>query len=848
MYFLGIDVGSTTVKVVLTDEHDNLLDHVYRPAHGQPGQVLYQVLQEMEKDWDMRRVRASGLTGSGGGAWAPPLGGLHVNELIAQTHALEKVAPQARTVIEMGGQDSKLLLLEFDPAGGRLLLADFSMNALCAAGTGSFLDQQAERLGISIEELARLTLQAQNPARVAGRCTVFAKSDMIHLQQRGVTLPDIVAGLCLAVARNFRSIIGRGKTFRRPILFQGGVACNRGMVWAFEQVLGLAPGELIVPPHCTVMAALGAARVARSTAERLRPFPGLEPLAQRLRQRPERPAALPRLQPRAPAAAAAAVPPGASTVPIPCLLPICPALAGRQPGHGALQTYPPRPPRERGRADHSAIEMWVKDSPILPAVYVGVDVGSISTKVALLDPAGNLVTACYLYTAGRPLEAVREGLSRVAEQMGTGVRVLAAGVTGSGRYLVGDYVGADLVRNEITAQARAALALDPQVDTVLEIGGQDSKYIALAEGIIVDFTMNKACAAGTGSFLEEQAQRLHLEIEEFGPLALDSAAPAPLGERCTVFMESDLVHHQQQGAGREDLVAGLAYSIAQNYLNWVVRDHPIGQRILFQGGVASNPAVVAAFEQLLGRPVVVPPHHRVSGAIGAALLAREEHGDGPSRFHGFDLSRRTYQSTTLACQGCPNCCEVQKVSIAGEKPFFYGARCERYEEAGRAAATAAVPDLFAEREKLLLRCYEEQSHAPGRPRVGLPRVLFMHELLPFWSRFFRELGWEVLLSPPTTPAITARSAEEAQLGQLPQAGGGQGGLEAEVELLEGAQHGEAGLGDVGIHRAIGFGDDLFLHQAGEESGVAHLALGRFGGLLLEDGSHRVEAQALELQG
>jgi predicted CoA-substrate-specific enzyme activase len=722
-FFLGVDVGSTTVKVVLTDDHDDLLDHAYVRAHGQPAQVLERTLQALARRWDLGQVGGLGLTGSGGGSLAPVLGGLHVNELVAQTQALDLLAPYARTVIEMGGQDSKLLILEPDPENGHTSLADFAMNTLCAAGTGSFLEQQAERLGISLEEFAALALQSRNPARIAGRCTVFAKSDMIHLQQRGVPLPDIVAGLCLAVARNLRSTIGRGKPFRRPILLQGGVARNGGMVRAFEQVLGLAPGELIVPPHCTLMAALGAARTARLQTEALPPFRGLAPLAELLQNPRERPAPLPPLRPcpQRKDAETAAQP------------------AGTPPGPG----------------------------------YLGVDVGSISTKVALLDEQGRLVAGHYLYTAGQPLEAVREALQQVAAQVGE-VPVLGVGVTGSGRYLVGDYVGADLVRNEISAQARAALAFDPAVDTIFEIGGQDSKYIQLRDGVVIDFTMNKACAAGTGSFLEEQAQRLHLLIAGFGALALSSTAPADMGERCTVFMESDLVHHQQQGARREDLVAGLSYSIAQNYLNRVVHDRPIGQRILFQGGVAANPAVVAALAQLLGRPVVVPPHHDISGAIGAALLVLEERARQPAgkrpstRFKGFDFSQRTYRSATFECQGCPNHCEVQRVTVAGERPAFYGARCERYEKGPAridphrpAGPAQALPDLFAEREELLLRSYREQPPAPVRPRIGFPRVLAFYDLLPFWCRLFQELGWEVVLSSPTTPGIAAQSAEGA---------------------------------------------------------------------------------------
>ena len=244
--------------------------------------------------------------------------------------------------------------------------------------------------------------------------------------------------------------------------------------------------------------------------------------------------------------------------------------------------------------------------------------------MVLLDEKGRLLARRYLMTAGRPIEAVRRGIREVAQEMKGEVVILGATTTGSGRYMIGDFIGADLVKNEITAQARAAMEIDPGVDTIFEIGGQDSKYISLRDGVVVDFEMNKVCAAGTGSFLEEQAEKLSLRIEEeFGETALRAPDPARLGERCTVFMESDLTNLMQKGVKREDLVAGLSYSIVHNYLNKVVGDRRIGDHIFFQGGVAANQAVVAAFEKVLGKEIIVPPHHDVTGAIGAALLAMD---------------------------------------------------------------------------------------------------------------------------------------------------------------------------------------------------------------------------------
>jgi len=254
--------------------------------------------------------------------------------------------------------------------------------------------------------------------------------------------------------------------------------------------------------------------------------------------------------------------------------------------------------------------------------YLGIDIGSISTNLAVIDEDGRLLSKRYLMTAGRPIEAVRQGLSEIGEETGDHVEIMGVGTTGSGRYMIADYVGADIVKNEITAQATAAAFIDKGVDTIFEIGGQDSKYISLKHGVIVDFEMNKACAAGTGSFLEEQSEKLDISIKgEFEQLALSAKNPCRLGERCTVFMENSLMANLQKGADRKDLLAGLAYSIVQNYINRVVAGKHIGENIFFQGGVAFNKSVVSAFEKYLKKKITVPPHHDVTGAIGMALIA-----------------------------------------------------------------------------------------------------------------------------------------------------------------------------------------------------------------------------------
>ena len=720
--FLGIDVGSTTVKLAVLDGAKNLIAHTYRRADGRPRHTLLQAAEILKPLADSR-IAAVGLTGSGGGPIAGIIGGHHVNELVAQTRAVGEYHPEARTVIEIGGQDSKFLSVEWDARQGQMVIRDFAMNALCAAGTGSFLDQQAERLGIAIDrEFAEIALRSTNPARIAGRCTVFAKSDMIHLQQKGTPLSDILMGFCLALVRNYRSVVCKGKAFTPPVFFQGGVACNAAVARAFERVLDLAPGQLIVPEHHWIMAAIGTALnvMDEHAAGRAAPFRGFERLAEDER-------------------------------------------FGRHNG----KHHPPL------RASTPAVAGQVRSidgregEPV--PVFLGVDVGSISTKAVLIDHEDRVVARHYRMTAGAPLEAIRAALAALGAEVAKRVDVRGVGATGSGRYLTGDFIGADVVRNEITSQARAAVALDRGVDTIFEIGGQDSKYIRVDRGAVVDFAMNNACAAGTGAFLEEQADRLRISIrDDFSELAFASPCPAGLGDRCTVFMESDLVHHQQQGARVEDLTAGLAYSIAENYLNRVVAGRAIGRRVFFQGAVAHNRAVVAALEARIGRPITVPPHHDVTGAIGAAMLAREamaQRGGGArTRFKGFDLAHRRYQSTIFECAACPNLCEVSRVAIDDEPAIFYGARCDRFEEAGRRSEVAwrRIPDLFAERNALLMGDWvPPDPRRNGKMRVAMPRTLLFHELFPYWRTLFARLGMELVLSEPTNPRTMKEMQERA---------------------------------------------------------------------------------------
>jgi predicted CoA-substrate-specific enzyme activase len=314
-------------------------------------------------------------------------------------------------------------------------------------------------------------------------------------------------------------------------------------------------------------------------------------------------------------------------------------------------------------------------------VHLGVDVGSVTTKFAVLDQEDEVVTDLYLRTLGRPVQIVQEGLQQLACQLPAGVEVASVGATGSARRLTGIVVGADVVKNEITAHAVAAASVVPDLHTVFEIGGQDSKLILLDDGIVTDFAMNSVCAAGTGSFLDQQAYRLNLPVEEIGPLALHSQQPVRIAGRCTVFAESDMIHKQQMGHRMEDILYGLCQALARNYLNNLALGKELKPPVVFQGGVAANAGMVRAFEETLEMPVLVPPYYEVMGAIGAAMLANEHMSlnGGDTRFKGFAASEMEYTTRSFECQGCSNLCEVVEIRVDREVLGRWGGRCGKWD-------------------------------------------------------------------------------------------------------------------------------------------------------------------------
>lgn len=692
--FLGIDIGSVSVDTSILDENKKIIETAYTRTKGQPFQTTVKVLKEI---LNKHKIGSIAMTGSGGKLISKLTNALFINEIFAQSKATNFLMPNIKTIIEIGGEDSKLIFLNENGT-----IKDFAMNAICAAGTGSFLDQQATRLKVNIEdEFGNLALKSANPPRIAGRCSVFAKSDMIHLQQEGVPDYDIVAGLCHALARSFISNIVKGKKLEKPISFQGGVAANKGMIKAFQDTLNLKEGELVIPEHYACVGAIGA---ALTIIESERNNPLNEKIIHQIEE----------------------------------------YINKRKRKNSSLNplTISEELDLSVKHTKHDFTEGEKIDA------YLGIDVGSLSTNVVAIDKNKKILSRVYLRTSGRPIEAVKEGIKIAKEEIERFVNIKGVATTGSGRYLLGKLVGADIVKNEITAQAKAAIENDPKIDTIFEIGGQDSKFISINNGVVVDFAMNKVCAAGTGSFLEEQSEKLDVSIkEEFGKCALESSCPTSLGERCTVFMESDLNAQKQSGAKKHDLISGLSYSIVLNYINKVVAGKKIGTNIYFQGAVAFNKGVVAAFRQVTGKDVKVTPNNDVTGAIGAALIALENQKE-KSSFRGFDeIINIGYKQNTFECKSCSNRCEIKSVKFGDETPVFYGSRCEKY-DVDKSSKNNDIPDLFTERMELLLKPYKKEM-PENTKTIGIPLMLNFYEFFPLWNAFFTELGFKVVKSTIT---------------------------------------------------------------------------------------------------
>ncbi|MGO9119070.1 MAG: acyl-CoA dehydratase activase [Desulfomonilaceae bacterium] len=693
---LGIDCGSISLNLALFIDPDELPITIYRRTRGRPLATFVQASNELiEKLGEDLPISSAMVTGSARELVSQSLGIPAVNEISAHSTGVHHVAPDVRTIIEIGGQDSKFIKIEpsasFSPR-----VSGFRMNEICAAGTGAFLDEQAERLAINVESFGSLALRSQNPARIAGRCAVFAKTDMIHQAQEGAPIPDILLGLAFGLVRNYISTLIRGEEIVSVVALQGGVMNNQAVVKAFRVLLHLDEKEIIIPPYFDVLGAVGAALLAARTKYSSTTLAKLKTLAEEALNRPLSRYFLPRLKCT-----------NQQTI-----------SNKEQPG----------------------------DRSCAPPLIMGLDIGSVSAKGVMIDNTGQILRQDYRLSRSRPIDTLAEVVRFLTD--GNLMPDIVA-VTGSGRYLQGKLLDADLIINEISAQAEAAISYDPQVDTIVEIGGQDSKWIALENGDVRDFEMNRVCAAGTGSFLMAQAQHLNMDMgKPFSDAAFSSTTPADLGTRCTVFMESDLIHHQNTGATPADLAAGVCISIVQNYLERVANHKSLGNKVVFLGGVAGTPAVKAAFEQTTGRTFDTPQFYKVSGALGAALKALRAVNNKeivPKKRTGMLRDADEISREPFNCNGCTNQCRVYKYKL-GKRTVFNGGLCERWEFDDRPLPMNSESDPFNVRKDLLQKLI---ARIPNLEHSwGMVRSPYFFEWYPFWTAFFKEMRISLVAALP----------------------------------------------------------------------------------------------------
>ena len=674
MYSLGIDIGSSSIKFVLVNSNFSIIKSSYILHKGRVKEEVDKYIRKSIDEYG-DKIALGAVTGQGSKFIAEKYKITWINEVTSLVEGSKYINPNINSIVEIGGQSSKYITNVCNADNSNIKI---SINSNCSAGTGSFIEEQVSRLAINLEDFSGLTETANYVPRIAGRCSVFAKTDIIHHQQEGVEVNNILLGLAYALVKNYRANVVKKNPIKTPILLAGGVAYNRAIVKSIKDVLKLKDEEVIIPDYCANVSALGAAIIG--VKEKL-DF-NLNSLSTILEDERE--------------------------FLIPEEVAVFPAL---------LQFG------SNDSINKHRCKVIDENHPV--SGYIGLDIGSTSTNVVFMDQENNVISFKYLRTLGDPIAAVTKGLLEIKKEIGRNINVLGVGATGSGRYMAGEFVGADVIVDEITAQAKAAYTLDNEVDTIIEIGGQDSKFIKLENGVVSDFEMNKICAAGTGSFIEEQAIKLKIPIEEFGELAMNSSRPIDLGDRCTVFIETNIATSISNDARIEDIAAGLSYSIVKNYLNRVVGSKEIGNKVFFQGGVANNQAVINAFRSVIGNKLEVPEFFSVTGAYGAAIIAHSEMSNTTSSFKGFDLD------------------ETTKMELLEHR--------ELTKESKRTK-------IFEEIESYYLDGYEHKFDSTKKS-IGIPRVLFLHKLFPLFNTFFKELGFTVVLSDNSSEKTVELSQE-----------------------------------------------------------------------------------------
>lgn len=735
---VGIDVGSTTTKIaaVETEKEDSrILFSNYERHQAKQLQSVIRILEELKAKISDQPVRLC-LTGSGAKPAAEALGVPFIQEVAANAVALEHRYPKTATAIELGGQDAKIIFFRTDPKTGERSVADMRMNGSCAGGTGAFIDEIASVLKVPAEGFNALAEKGTHVYDISGRCGVYAKTDIQPLLNQGAEKTDLALSAFHAIAK--QTIGGLAE---KPVAFEGGpLTFNRTLVRVFAERLGLSEDEMILPEHAELMVAFGAALSLRDMfagSEAMTAKEAIRRLEQAKKSRPvdEREAARPFFQ--------------------------------------SKEEW------EAFRKAHEKKErVWKKpEKGEVVRAYLGIDAGSTTTKFALMNEKEELLDSFYAPNEGDPLKVAKRALLDLKERYenaGAELQILSAGTTGYGEMLFSRAFQIRCHTVETVAHARAAEKYIEDASFILDIGGQDMKAIWLDHGIITNILLNEACSSGCGSFLENFAASLHIQAREIADAAFSSGNPAALGSRCTVFMNSSIITEQRNGKQPADIMAGLCRSIIENVFTKVIRVSnldSLGKKIVVQGGTFENDAVLRAMEEYVGRDVIRAPYPGLMGAIGVALIAKEQWEKKPDPASAWDLSElETFsyeQKANVPCPFCGNHCSRTIVVFSNGNSWVTNNRCERGEVLGdprdeavselarkKAEKTASVPDLFAERERLLMGSYPYPDPVEDRGiTIGIPRVLSYWDTMPFWTTFWRALGYRVRISDASTRKI-----------------------------------------------------------------------------------------------
>ena len=686
---LGIDIGSTTAKAVLVED-GRILYEKYQRHFSQVRQKTLELLEEAAAVAGDRPFTAA-ISGSAGLGLAESAGVPFVQEVFATGEVVRALEPDASAVVELGGEDAKIIFFD----GG----IDERMNGSCAGGTGAFIDQMATLLGVTADELDQLSLESTRLYPIASRCGVFAKTDIQPLLNQGAKHADVAASIYQAVVNQTIAGLAQGRRITGKVLFLGGpLYYCKGLRRRFQETLGLADGQAVFPDYGRFAVAMGASLYARSAGEAYT----MDQLREKIVH-------------------SSAVRDAANLLP--------PLFAG-EADYAAF------------RARHAAATVAEGDlASYEGSAWLGVDCGSTTTKAVLLGEDRQLLYTYYSSNRGNPVEIVREQLETIYGLCGDRVRIRGSAVTGYGEELIRAAFGVDRGVVETIAHYTAAKHFCPQVDFILDIGGQDIKCFKIKNGAIDSIMLNEACSSGCGSFIETFARSMGYDVAEFARKGLQAAAPVNLGSRCTVFMNSSVKQSQKDGATVEDISAGLSVSVVKNAIYKVIRAgsaDELGRHVVVQGGAFYNDAVLRAFEMELGREVIRPAIAGLMGAYGAALYAmdlRESTLISPE-----SLKRFTHTARAAACQGCTNRCRLTVNSFGGGKKYISGNQCQK---GLGLTSPEELPDLYAWKRDALMGL---QPGAEIRGSVGLPLALGMYELLPLWHAFFTRLGFRVEVS------------------------------------------------------------------------------------------------------